>query len=141
MEHLISVVFFFFLKNILKNLFKFLMSNLNTNCLFSSPFNLTTVNVRPLIMLIKPSILFMAAVMHRTDYLVNVNSWENSGNLIIMPGKKPFNVNRVNKPSLIIPYWSKKPSNVNRVNTPPLIIPHLCRNIDKYSRFDFANRP
>ena len=112
------------------------MSNLNTNCLFSSPFNLTTVNVRPLIMLIKPSILFMAAVMHRTDYLVNVNSWENSGNLIIMPGKKPFNVNRVNKPPLIIPYCCK-----NKVNTPPLTIPRLCRNLDRYSRFDFANRP
>ena len=76
----------------------------------------------------------MAVVMHRTDHLVN--NWESSDNLITMPGKKPFNVNIVNKPPLTIPYCCK-----NKVNTPPLTILGLCRNLDRYSRCDFANRP
>ena len=62
----------------------------------------------------------MAVVMHRTN-LEFVNNWENSGKFITMPGKKPFNVHIVIKP--------------------PLILPYLCRNIDRYSRVDFANRP
>ena len=79
----------------------------------------------------------MAVVMHRTDHLVN--NWESSGNLITMPGKKPFNVNMVNtvyKSPAEIPYCCK-----HKVNTPPLSIPRLCRNLDRYSKFDFANRP